>query len=668
MGLFRHYAASSQAVVGTAAEILGAAGLVDGVTETLRHEFGQAQAGVAGSIAGPMAAAPRPVYDTADQIRMSARYSAGALSVFAQAVSAYNTGIDRLNARWQAFPPVIEPAMAKAKDALLAQLHREQDQLEQALDDRAEEVAGMLDRGPNPGDIAALENRGLMPSESLLLDPSLNPPLVVEVDGQHIVLGTDAADHVQVVVSGGNLIIRVGQLRPDGSIEYQEQVIPADMARDLVIRTGDGDDVIEVPPEARVRITAFSGEGNDLYFGGGQPGVSVGSSGNDRLYLGAGDDVAFGGAGNDAIYGGAGVDTIDGQDGDDLIAGGGGFDTLYGGRGNDRVLGNSGTDYLEGGSGDDSLDGGDGADALSGGRGDDALWGGAGDDALYGGRGADAYDGGAGLDKAAVEDGESQTGTERVITIELTGSPGDHAIELVQPDWMSDAQWHAWLERIDSDLELLRSTPNGRQGLLALDALSEDTDHSWGFWTGDDDRHIRIVPYGNDDEYEGVTVAGWLAGDDLGGNYASPPGGALEDDALVNAGGMHPRALDERPPVVSLYHELSHSFDQIGGGTPDGTFTETIVDEDTGETISQNSADLTEFSAVGQDADGDGDYDPVPTDSGRPHPAALVENALRDDLGWDNREGYTAVPGPGQDLVIEYTDENGDVVRIVVED
>lgn len=667
MSLFARYPASSGDIVGASAGVVGAAGLVDGVTETVRAELTQAESAVEGTLAGPMASAPQTVYATANDIRQGARFCAGALCLFSEAVGTYNTGIDRLNAQWDAFPTITEPIMVKAREALRAQLQREQTMLEQSLDDGATKVAGMLDRGPNPDDIAALESRGLMPSESLLLDPSLDPPLVVEVAGRHIVLGTDAADHVQVVVSGGSLIIRVGQLQSDGTIAYREQVISTEEAQDLVIRTGDGDDVIEVPPEIGLNITAFTGEGNDLYFGGGQPGVSAGSGGDDRLYLGAGDDVAFGGAGDDEIFGGTGVDTIDGQAGDDTIDGGSGFDTLYGGIGNDTLAGGSGTDYLEGGSGDDSLDGGDANDVLSGGRGADSLYGGVGNDSMFGGRGQDSYDGGAGVDSATVESGESRINTGS-ITIEITGSPGDAAIELVQPEWMSDEAWAAWLERIDSDLELLRTTRSGSEGLAALDDVSGDTDHSWGFWTGDDDRHIRIVPYGDDEKYEGVSVADWLAGDDLGGNYASPPGGALDDDALVNAGGMHPRALDERPPVASLYHELSHSYDQLGGGTPSGTFTETVIDEDTGVTIRSGSEDLTEFSAVGHDVDGDGDYDPVPTDSGRDHPGALTENALRDDLGWDNREGYLFVPGPGEDLVIEYTDDDGNDVRIVVPD
>lgn len=667
MSLFARYPASSGDIVGVAAGVLGAAGLVDGVTETLRSEFAQAESGVEGTLAEPMTSAPQQVYATANTIQGGARFCAGALCLFSEAVETYNTGIDRLNARWDAFPTITEPIMVRAREALRAQLQSEQTTLEGSLDDGATTVAGMLDRGPNAADIAALESRGLMPSRSLLLDPSLEPPLVVEVAGRHIVLGTDAADHVQVVVSGGSLIIRVGQRQSDGTIAYREQVLSADEARDLVIRTGDGDDVIEVPPEFDLNITAFTGEGNDLYFGGGQPGVSLGSSGDDRLYLGAGDDVAFGGAGDDEIYGGYGVDTIDGQAGNDTVAGGSDFDTLYGGIGNDTVSGGSGTDYLEGGSGDDRLDGGDGNDVLSGGRDDDYLYGGVGNDSMFGGRGEDSYDGGSGVDSAVVECVEPRINTGSV-TIELSGSPGDAAIELVQPEWMSDQAWEAWLERIDSDLELLRTTPNGREGLAALDDVSSDSDHSWGFWTGDDDRHIRIVPYGDDEAYAGVTVAEWLRGDDLGGNSASPPGGALEDDALVNAGGMHPRALDERPPVASLYHELSHSYDQIGGGTPSGTFTETVIDEDTGAVIRSGSEDLTEFSAVGQDIDGDGDYDPVPTDSGRDHPGALTENALRDDLGWDNREGYIFVPGTGEDLVIEYTDRNGNDVRIVVPD
>jgi len=671
MPLFSRYPASPGDIARSAAEILGAAVLVDALTESVRSQVASAGTSVDGSLREPVAATPKQVYGLADEIKGSARYCSGVLSLFADDVTTYDGGIDTLNAQWDAFPAVTEPSLAKAKDALLTRLQRDQGRLEQSLDEAAATVAGMLARGPNAGDIAALERQGVMPSESLLPDPSTDAPLVVEVGGKPIVLGSDVADHIQVIPSGNGLLIRVGHVGLNGTIAYREQQISTDCFSELVIRSGSGNDVIEVPPEVRLSITAMTGDGNDLYFGGGQPGVSAGSGGADQIFLGEGDDVAFGGAGDDVIDGGDGVDVIDGQDGADTIVGGAGFDTLYGGRDNDTLRGGSGTDYLEGGSGDDHLDGEDGADTLSGGRDDDILTGGGGDDAMFGGRGTDGYDGGDGVDRAFVESGESDANTAS-ITIELTGSPGDQVIDLVQPSWMSDDAWNAWQERIDSDLELLRSTPSGREGLTALDEVSLDTDSSWGFWTGNDYRHIRIVPYGEDTFYAGGSVLEWLnTGGGLEGakgNYASPPGGALDDDALVNAGGMHPRALDDRPPVASLYHELSHSYDQLGGGTPNGTFTEKLVDEDTGAVVQSGSGDLTEYSAVGQDSDGDGDYDPVPTDSGRSHPGALTENALRHDLGWDNREGYIFVPGPGQDLVIEYTDDNGDVVRVVVPD
>lgn len=129
------------------------------------------------------------------------------------------------------------------------------------------------------------------------------------------------------------------------------------------------------------------------------------------------------------------------------------------------------------------------------------------------------------------------------------GEPGAQAIVTPKPDWMTDAEYEAWLERIDSDL-----VP---------------------FF--DSDRHVVVVPYGDTgsiaDGPDGrpYSVADWMAvgggNESLPGNYASPPGNAVDDDALVSYGGAHSTASDDRPPVLSLIHELSHSHDQISGGT-----------------------------------------------------------------------------------------------------
>jgi len=188
---------------------------------------------------------------------------------------------------------------------------------------------------------------------------------------------------------------------------------------------------------------------------------------------------------------------------------------------------------------------------------------------------------------------------------------------------MSDAEYQAWLERIDSDLELIRSTPSGREeGLEALDDASRESDHSWGFWTGDDDRYIHIVPYGDTSDVQEYApemgdpydVQDWLGAgrlnaygnpipggaDSRPGSNAGPPGSdpGLDDDGVVRYADLNPAALDERPPVASLYHELAHSFDQLSGGTPEGDYTEILYDED-GNEIDRNTAPRAEVNSVG---------------------------------------------------------------------
>jgi Ca2+-binding RTX toxin-like protein len=668
--LFPHYTPTPDAVIESAAGVLLAAGQVDRVRQTVLSESKQAQGAVGGDIEIPMAKAPLPVSATADEITLASRFAAGALSKFAEAITAYDSGVDGLNREWNALPADATP---ERRESLRRDLITREGRLEETLDGEARAVAAMLDRGPNKRDIKALEAAGLMPTMDLQLGSAVEAPIVVKVGDEYVVMGSSDADHVQVIANDdGSFTIRVGTL-VNGSMVYRTERIPPGQTN-LEIRTYDGNDVIEVPPDVKLNIRAYAGSGNDNYFGGGHPGASVGGSGNDYIDLGEGDDVAFGGAGHDTIIGGAGKDVIDGQDGQDTIQGGDDYDTIYGGRGYDLLYGEGGDDYVEGGSDDDLVDGGAGNDTLSGGRGDDIVDGGDGSDSMFGGRGDDIYSGGKGSDRVVAEKGELALETESKTTIELVGSPGDDAIELYKPDWMTDEQYDAWKERIDSDLELIRTTPHGREGLEALDDAYDDSDSGWNPF--DSGSHIRIAPYVDTDpdgngidpqRNDGFSVEDWMQGGQLGGNYASPPGGAFDDQALVNYGPTHYQALDERPPVASLYHELSHSYDQISGGTPDGEFTEQRVDEH-GNVIEETTTPNAEFNSVGFDVDGDGDYDPLDSDGGRDHPGALTENALRDDLGWDNRESYTYVPGHDEDVIVTVEDDDGHRRRIIIRD
>lgn len=510
---------------------------------------------------------------------------------------------------------------------------------------------------------ARLLLRFLVPS---LGDP--RGPVLVQDGGRWILSGTNQADHIQLMERDGRFVVRVGRLDDDGNVVYGEELpLTDEQAANLVIRSGDGNDVIEVPTSSRLKITVWTGDGDDMVgAASANPGVRVGGGGDERIFLGQGDDVAFGGGGRDEVYGGGDRDVVDSQDGDDRLVGGDGFDILYGGRGDDRLDGGRGTDYMEGGSGGDVLHGRSGDDMLSGGRGDDRLSGGSGDDRLFGGRGEDVVGGGHGRDVSMDERGDRRDGVEEHITIELVGDPGSQAIVTPKPEWMSDAEYQAWLERIDSDLELIRTTPAGRAGLEALDSASRDSDHNWlPFF--DSDRHIVVVPYGDTENIAAgpngrpYSVADWMApaggSGSLPGSYASPPGGAVDDDALVSYGDMHSRALDDRPPPVSLYHELSHSYDQISGGTEDGEYTEVLVDRD-GNEIDRRTAPRAEINSVGLDVDSDGRIDTRPSDGGRDHPEELTENSLRDDLGWRRRPSYTLIPDEeaGQEVVFEVED------------
>lgn len=508
------------------------------------------------------------------------------------------------------------------------------------------------------------------------LDGDWDGPIVVEDGGRSILVGTVDAEHVRLERSDGGWVAVVTTMGPSGDPVTTRVPITDAQASNLVIHVSDGNDVVEVPADTTLSFTIWGGDGDDL-LGAGRtnPMTGVGGGGDDTIFGGAGDDVINGGAGADVVYGGAGMDAVDGQDGDDTLFGGGGSDQIHGGRGADSIHGGSGGDLGEGGSGDDEVDGGTGDDIVSGGRGDDRLLGGEGDDRMFGGRGDDDLFGGFGNDTGTDEDGTRRLGIESHVTIELVGDPGSTALEFVRPDWMTDVEWDAYLEKIDSDIEFIRSTETGRIGLIALDDAAADSDSGWKFW--DRDRRVRIVPYGDDDGVFEIDPDGsgpegerpyahtdWLGGrTNPQGSYASPPGNALEHDGLVNIATSRPGIYDEfLPSSTVLYHELAHSYDQISGGTPGGTYEEHWTDPATGDPLLDGSGAPivdefrnAEWNSVGHDVDGDGTFDTLETGGGRDHPGALTENAMRDELGLPRRDSY-GFPRPGGEVDFRETE------------
>ncbi len=194
--------------------------------------------------------------------------------------------------------------------------------------------------------------------------------------------------------------------------------IGPDLAADLVIRGGAGNDIISVASSAAGFTRELYGDaGDDILTGGEGADLIDGGAGNDQLAGKGGADELRGGAGSDYLDGGSGGDLLVGGLGNDILLGGAGSDTAWGDLVGDAASG--GRDQLFGGTGRDELHGGGGRDLIYGEGQDDTLYGDAGDDLLVGGAGADRIFGGAdsdviqwlagdGGDTVAGGDGEAQ--------------------------------------------------------------------------------------------------------------------------------------------------------------------------------------------------------------------------------------------------------------------
>ncbi|MEV0429075.1 M91 family zinc metallopeptidase [Micromonospora sp. NPDC050495] len=431
-------------------------------------------------------------------------------------------------------------------------------------------------------------------------------PGVIFVGGRMIINAGGGDNDVRVVRDPFTGKLRVEIVA--GSFVLWSETVPDGFA--LTVRGGAGDDHVE------------AGEGVGAL-------TVLGGSGDDRIHTGSGDDVVLGGYGADTIESGAGADYVSGGAGQDYLAtftgqdrliGGSGEDTLYGGSGADRLSGGDGYDYLEGGRGDDSLDGGQGYDVLSGGRGNDTIAGGAGDDTIYTGQGTDTVSGGTdGVDGDLVY-GQRQTetgtaGTERPDAFDDTERV--HHVD-VSNDLASDLEIEGsdeFTERVQDDLDMLRSSPNGQLMLAEMDGAQH----------GDPDR-FRIEEFD-----EQSAEAHWNTDSDDYWIQYNP-----DFDSFEGA-----------PPSAVLFHEMAHVYDFDNDTRLDGRYVNPD-DPDTqtvpvfGDLEVRAGTENVERQAAGLpvDTDGDGDFEIDPR-----HPIEYTENGLRAEMRVPDREVYgEAVP------------------------
>lgn len=453
--------------------------------------------------------------------------------------------------------------------------------------------AAISTRVPEPGYSVSIEAAELFRSGDISITRERttqngNPRL------NQIVLNTGAGDdEVQVTQrSDGKL---------DININGQSFEITLAAGQELAVRTADGNDVVHSAPDVKVNMTVEGGAGDDtIVTGAGQDRVE-GGLGDDTIVTGDGRDYAFGGKGNDRITAGTGDDAV------------------YGGDGDDRVLGGDGRDFISGGKGSDTIDGGRGDDILAGGQDRDIVRSGEGDDRVYVGAGADNVDNRSGNDvvygpreghAVSAAPGASNRREEVPANAALGAS--------IVID--GDAEFK---ERVEADLEVLRSSPAGQQMLAELDQAAARG------------QQVTIRELEN--------VRNGSAGPAGPDSFIKPDGTAgAGDDVVIR---YNPSHQTDKPPAVVLYHEMSHAYNLANGTAQDGYYNHPGHPDD--------GIRNAERQAVGLDNDGiayDFDHNPA-TPADTANPPALSENGLRSEMGLPDRLTYaTSMPSPATPL------------------
>jgi hypothetical protein len=531
-----------------------------------------------------------------------------------------------------------------------------------ALDGRDARVRGVV-----AVDTAALDERGREVLQLTSTPPELGDHRFVIVDGHAHHRGSDAAELAELVVVDGVLTLRVSRSSGGDLVPFAEHPIPAHVTS-LTLRTGDGNDLVSLPPGVadRFEIVVDLGHGHNQlgYLNPDASIVSVSGGRGVRVFAGTGDDTVFGTAGDDRVYLAGGSNTVHAGAGADVIVSAGeGANRLHGGDGDDRLSTGTGDDFLDGGRGADVLATVAGRNVLSAGRGRGSrLLGGRGDDTFVEGRGRAHTVGGGGDDlvhragptapgaPATTSTATPGGGSLTVVRVEVRGEPGSRALQLDRPDGISDAEWDAWVATVDADLELLRHLPSGNEGLMRLDVEVGKGGLPWA--------REPLVTLQPTVHLEDGRPAPFDAAGAMSRGYDHNVSSALSNPLEVRYDHA-PRIEHDRhggvaaPGAVVLYHELAHVHDYHHGRGSGDPYDEVVVDAAGDEVAREQVTTQREINAVGYDQDGDGRVDDHETIGG--HPAVLTESRVRQELGLGLRPGYLHHEGapPGARFVWE---------------
>jgi Ca2+-binding RTX toxin-like protein len=416
------------------------------------------------------------------------------------------------------------------------------------------------------------------------------------VDGQAVVWGTNANDHIRMGVGGINLNANEATDDVDVSGMSNVPLVDGRLGNDLITTRGGHGTGGAVDPF----IALLGNDGNDRLLGAQiiyppDPGLPdpgpfydlIGGAGTDRLEGGSRADNLQGGDGDDYLDGGAGEDTLDGEDGVNTVAfllanesvgvnlGANtatyedytesipGFRHVIGSNKSDGLGGDTLANRLSGRGGDDVVIGGSGADQLFGEKGNDSMAGGPdldqvvpgpGNDSVQGEEDGETFSGGTGRDQLRYV---STTMTSINLATGTATGPGvsDNFSSFEDAEVSGPAT--LTLTGTAGPNELLLGggggTINGGDGADAIDgSASTDTLNGQG---GNDE----IIPRAGDDTVNGGSGNDRLEGSSDDNTFIGGPGRDLIDYSRF---GIGPLTIDLR---ITTPQVTGHGLDSFTG-------------------------------------------------------------------------------------------------------
>ena len=406
--------------------------------------------------------------------------------------------------------------------------------------------------------------------------------------------GYISRDQVVFTTGTGDDNVGVSQ-RDDGTLDVsvngESYEVRLAEGQELTLRTGAGNDTIQVAPNVQVNVVVDAGDGNN--------DLNVEGDGDNRISTGGGDDtIRATGSGRNDIH------TIGGTN---EIFGGSGVNVIYGGDGSDTIHAGSGTNYIEGGRGDDVIHGGGTFDILSAGGGDDVVNVGDGRTTVYAGLGSDTIEGAHAQTTVYSQVGDivnAATGARpTVVNVEIDNTVGDRGVRVQGSE--------AFVQRMQSELDFLRASPNGQQMMAEFDKAAEAKGNT-----------VTIQELSNEDNGYAQTFSN-------DADIVNGRPGAGGDVTISYNPSFH---MDAFPaPSVVLYHEMSHAYNGVNGSFLQGTYRGTGPDSGRVPNAERQAVGL-ETSATPYDFDGSGAI--------THNPIHLTENGIRRELGMPDRPSY----------------------------